>query len=88
MILPNFVANEFRYFHATNEYFKLVFILQWYEIRYFAFPWGKITAKETLFHQFGFLFNVSRFHRSILAIATCVICFTRKISRVHRSVVM
>ena len=38
--------------------------------------------------DFRFLFNVSRFRRSILAIATCVICFTRKISRVHRSVVM
>ena len=74
ILLPNFLANEFRYsVYATNEYFILVFILQRYEKLYFAFPCEKITAKETLFHL-GYISNVSRFHR-LIYFGDCDVCY-------------
>ena len=78
ILLSNFFANEFRYFHATNECYKLVFILQWFELQYFAFPMGKINVKEIDFIWFSFLTSLAFIEVYVLAIATCVICFTGK----------
>ena len=89
ILLPNLIANaEFRYFDATYEYFILMFILQRMKYDTLPFLWERLPRKKLDFIRFSFLMSLAFIEVYVLAIATCVICFTGKILRVNTSVVM
>ena len=77
ILLPNFLAKEFRYFHATNEYFIRVFILQWYEYDTSPFFGERLPRKKIDFIWFSFLTSLALIEVYVLAIATSVICLCR-----------
>ena len=98
ILLPNFLANKFRYFDATNGYFFVFFFsnifylcLSYRSMKYDTLPFHgeRLLQKKFDYIWFSFLTSLAFIEVYFLAmIAICVICFTGKISRVHTSVVV